>query len=193
MAGLSPTRLWNGCWRANHDRTCWPFRSTYGCSQSSPEPCRSRNAAQGNPIFEPHARQYRPLQALSASAHTVAALLDDLPDDLEEPLVEVLRPVAERKAYNIVHLIYRARNYEGHSKDYEFSRPTMRIIGALGITTPFELSVILTSSNAPLISRAWRFLISNMTAVSSQCAIPNTERNRNMHERTSANERSQCR
>jgi len=59
--------------------------------------------------------------------NTVASLLDDLPDDLKDHFaVEVLRPVAERKAYNIVHLIYRARNYEGHSKDYEFSRPSMR-------------------------------------------------------------------
>lgn len=59
--------------------------------------------------------------------NTVAALLDDLPDELKNHFaVEVLRPVAERKAYNIVHLIYRARNYEGHSKDYEFSRPSMQ-------------------------------------------------------------------
>ena len=59
--------------------------------------------------------------------NTVAGLLDDLPDDMKHhPAVEVLRPVAERKAYNIVHLIYRARNYEGHSKDYEFSRPSMQ-------------------------------------------------------------------
>ena len=34
--------------------------------------------------------------------------------------------VASRKVYNIVQLIYRAKNYEGHSKDYEFSRLSMR-------------------------------------------------------------------
>ena len=28
--------------------------------------------------------------------------------------------------YNIVQLIYRAKNYEGHSKDYEFSRLSMK-------------------------------------------------------------------
>ena len=28
--------------------------------------------------------------------------------------------------YNLVQLIYRAKNYEGHSKDYEFSRLSMR-------------------------------------------------------------------
>jgi NTE family protein len=34
--------------------------------------------------------------------------------------------VAERKVYNIVHLIYRTKNYEGHSRDYEFSRLSMQ-------------------------------------------------------------------
>ena len=59
--------------------------------------------------------------------NTVAALLDDLPPGMKDHIaVEILRPVAERKAYNIVHLIYRARNYEGHAKDYEFSRASMR-------------------------------------------------------------------
>ena len=58
--------------------------------------------------------------------NTVAALLDSLPDNMKDhPSVDVLRSVADRKAYSIVHLIYRARNYEGHSKDYEFSRLSM--------------------------------------------------------------------
>jgi NTE family protein len=38
---------------------------------------------------------------------------------------KLLRRSADRKVYNIIHLIYRARNYEGHSKDYEFSRLSM--------------------------------------------------------------------
>jgi NTE family protein len=41
------------------------------------------------------------------------------------PATELLRPVAERKAYSLVHLIYRPTTYEGHSKDYEFSRQSM--------------------------------------------------------------------
>ena len=32
---------------------------------------------------------------------------------------------ADNKVYNIVQLIYRPRNYESHSKDYEFSRLSM--------------------------------------------------------------------
>ena len=41
------------------------------------------------------------------------------------PEMEVLQPMIEHKAYNIIQLIYRAKTYEGHSKDYEFSRQSM--------------------------------------------------------------------
>jgi len=58
--------------------------------------------------------------------NTVANLLDRLPEDLKNcSEAQTLRTVAARKVYNIVHLIYRARNYENHSKDYEFSRSSM--------------------------------------------------------------------
>jgi NTE family protein len=57
----------------------------------------------------------------------LAALLRRLPGDLEEnDDLKILESVASDKVYNIVHLIYRARNYEGHSKDYEFSRLSMQ-------------------------------------------------------------------
>jgi NTE family protein len=59
--------------------------------------------------------------------HTLAGLLEKLPEDLRDsPEARLLNSAAERKVYNIVHLIYRAKNYEGHSKDYEFSRLSMR-------------------------------------------------------------------
>jgi NTE family protein len=58
--------------------------------------------------------------------NTVAALLEDLPNDLkDEPRAKLLGSIADRKVYNMVHLIYRAKNYEGNSKDYEFSRSSM--------------------------------------------------------------------
>jgi NTE family protein len=57
----------------------------------------------------------------------LAALLRRLPADIEEnDDLRVLKSVASDKVYNIIHLIYRARNYEGHSKDYEFSRLSMQ-------------------------------------------------------------------
>lgn len=57
----------------------------------------------------------------------VADLLEKLPAELratEE--VQKLCAASRRKVFNIVHLIYRARNYEGQSKDYEFSRLSMQ-------------------------------------------------------------------
>ena len=57
----------------------------------------------------------------------IAALLHRLPADLEEnDDLKTLKSVASDKVYNIIQLIYRARNYEGPSKDYEFSRLSMQ-------------------------------------------------------------------
>jgi NTE family protein len=67
--------------------------------------------------------QFKHIQKLR---HTLAGLLEKLPEALRNgPEARLLGSVAERKVYNIVHLIYRAKNYEGHSKDYEFSRLSM--------------------------------------------------------------------
>jgi NTE family protein len=55
-----------------------------------------------------------------------AALLEKLPSELKvTPEAELLGTVADRKVFNLVHLIYRAMDYEGYSKDYEFSRTSM--------------------------------------------------------------------
>ncbi len=57
---------------------------------------------------------------------TIAALLEKLPPELRDTKeARLLSTVAEHKVNNIIHLIYRARRYEGHSKDYEFSRLSM--------------------------------------------------------------------
>ena len=56
-----------------------------------------------------------------------ATLLDQLPDDLRQTdEAEFLASIGRRHAYNLVHLIYRPKGYEGDSKDYEFSRLSMR-------------------------------------------------------------------
>ncbi len=58
--------------------------------------------------------------------YAIANLLDALPDDLETTAdIGLLQKLAVRKVYNIVHLIYQARNFEGVSKDFEFSRQSM--------------------------------------------------------------------
>jgi NTE family protein len=58
--------------------------------------------------------------------NALSSLLEKLPDELRDSReVAVLRPVANRKVYNLVQLIYRSKQYEGDSKDYEFSRASM--------------------------------------------------------------------
>ena len=37
----------------------------------------------------------------------------------------MLREFSQRKVWNLIQLIYRAKEYEGDSKDYEFSRQSM--------------------------------------------------------------------
>jgi NTE family protein len=67
--------------------------------------------------------QFKHVQRLRRA---VADLLEKLPEDLRNsPEAKLLGTAADRKVYNIIHLIYRAKNYEGHSKDYEFSRLSM--------------------------------------------------------------------
>jgi NTE family protein len=67
--------------------------------------------------------QFKKAQKLRRAA---AKLLAQMPKDLRQtPEAELLASNADEKVYNIVHLIYRSRNYEGASKDYEFSRHTM--------------------------------------------------------------------
>jgi NTE family protein len=67
--------------------------------------------------------QFKRLQQMRCA---LATLLDKLPDDLKaSEEVRMLRSMADRKLYSIVHLIYRSKHYEGNSKDYEFSRLTM--------------------------------------------------------------------
>jgi NTE family protein len=44
---------------------------------------------------------------------------------LTNPEIKLLVEQADEKVYNIVQLVYRAKNYEASSKDYEFSRLTM--------------------------------------------------------------------
>lgn len=67
--------------------------------------------------------QFKRLQRMRCA---LATLLEKLPDDLKaSEEAKMLRSAADHKVYNIVHLIYRSRHYEGHSKDYEFSRLTM--------------------------------------------------------------------
>lgn len=64
---------------------------------------------------------------LQRARRAVRKLLELLPEhaDLDDPDLRMLDQAADNKVYNIAHLIYRSKRYEGSSKDYEFSRETM--------------------------------------------------------------------
>ena len=89
-----------------------------------------RNQARRLPLDGPTRRQSGPatdqFKHVQRLRRAAAGLLEKLPDELKNsPEAQFLRPAVDHKVYNIVHLIYRAKNYEGHSKDYEFSRAGM--------------------------------------------------------------------
>jgi len=67
--------------------------------------------------------QYKKTQRLRVA---FANLIKQLPDRLRNSEdVKILAQEADDKVCNIVHLIYRAKSYEGIAKDFEFSRRTM--------------------------------------------------------------------
>jgi NTE family protein len=54
------------------------------------------------------------------------ALIDKLPEDLkDDPSVAYLCEAAKENTVTVVHLIYRSKNYESSSKDYDFSHVGM--------------------------------------------------------------------
>jgi NTE family protein len=54
-------------------------------------------------------------------------VLDCLPpESAADPEIASLRDLSCSKVYNVIHLIYRDKQYEAQHKDYEFSLPTMR-------------------------------------------------------------------
>src|SRR6476646_7113523 len=56
----------------------------------------------------------------------VRDLIGKLPDYLKnDPSVELLREAARENTVTVVHLIYRSKNYESSSKDYDFSHVAM--------------------------------------------------------------------
>jgi NTE family protein len=58
--------------------------------------------------------------------NALADLMGKLPDELRaSPEWQLLQPESDGKAYNVIQLIYRSKDHEGGSKDYEFSRRTM--------------------------------------------------------------------
>lgn len=67
--------------------------------------------------------QFKKVQQLR---NALGHLISKLPPELREtPEFALLNPEAARKVYNIIQLIYRSKDYEEESKDFEFSRQSM--------------------------------------------------------------------
>jgi len=53
--------------------------------------------------------------------------IEKLPEGAkQDPEIRAIAGMATSRAYNIIHLIYQSKNYEGQSKDYEFGMGAMR-------------------------------------------------------------------
>jgi NTE family protein len=67
--------------------------------------------------------QFKKIQSVRGA---LANIIEKLPPELlDSEDGKLLKSVADHRVYQIVHLIYRSTNYEGQSKDYEFSRASM--------------------------------------------------------------------
>src|ERR1700761_6390067 len=65
-------------------------------------------------------------KAIHNARKAVLDLIGKLPADLQhDPSVEYLRTVAKENTVTVVHLIYKSKNYETNSKDYDFSHVAM--------------------------------------------------------------------
>jgi len=65
-------------------------------------------------------------QELHNARKAVRDLIGKLPEDLKnDPTVAYLREAAKENTVTVVHLIYRSKNYESSSKDYDFSHVGM--------------------------------------------------------------------
>jgi NTE family protein len=60
--------------------------------------------------------------------HDISELLKELPEKLRNSAhAKALAEYSDENVYNIVHLIYHNKGYEGYTKDFEFSRLSMEM------------------------------------------------------------------
>ncbi|WP_027803061.1 DUF3734 domain-containing protein [Paraburkholderia dilworthii] len=67
------------------------------------------------------------LQRSQRFRHVLREVLDRVsPDQRDDPWCKLAEDLSCSKRYNVVHLIYRHKEYEGHYKDFQFGLSTMR-------------------------------------------------------------------
>jgi len=79
----------------------------------------------------------------------------ELPESAKaKPEIRAIADMARHRSYNIVHLIYQSKIYEGQSKDYEFGLSAMRAIGRAGWEDIRRTLADPSASTRPLPSSA---------------------------------------
>jgi NTE family protein len=83
---------------------------------------------EGHSVFEPHASRYRHAATLAALPACAArgARPCGAGTSATDPGARSPDELSCSKRYNVVHLIYRQKEYEGHFKDFQFGLSTMR-------------------------------------------------------------------
>ena len=67
------------------------------------------------------------LQRSQRFRHVLREVLERVPSaEREDPWCKLAEELACSKRYNVIHLIYRQKEYEGHFKDFQFGLSTMR-------------------------------------------------------------------
>jgi NTE family protein len=67
------------------------------------------------------------MQQMQKMRQALQQLIDKLPKAARnDPEIQAITDLACHRAYNVVHLIYQSKAFEGHSKDYEFGLGAMR-------------------------------------------------------------------
>ena len=83
-------------------------------------------AAQPRTQSERLARPGAAVERSQVDERSMRELIGKLPEDLKnDPSVAILREAAKENTVTVVHLIYRSKNYESSSKDYDFSHVGM--------------------------------------------------------------------
>ena len=109
-------------------------------------------APEGHPLLQPHPRRHRPVQASAEAAPRRRPALEDVPRRTaqDRPEIELLAEEADDKVYNIIQLIYHAKNYEGSSQGLRVLAPDHGgALAAPATTTPCAPCAIRRSCSGP--------------------------------------------
>src|SRR5216683_3230016 len=104
----------------------FPDRSVERSRRIPAQSHRSRHAPKGNSLFEPHPAGDQPVQEKADPPARSGPAPCQNPKGITADAGSGNAGLGSgREVYNLIQLIYRAKNHEGNSKDYEFSRRTM--------------------------------------------------------------------